>query len=688
MLCVILMCCALIGDDQARAVSRQADLTVYESAQAVAGENATAHAQLALWCEAHGLSAERMKQLASAVKYDPSHVLARGLMGLVSYQGKWVRPEVAGQQIHNDPVQQAVIREYLDRRVNTESTPSAQMRLAAWCERNGLREQALAHYNDVIRLDPTRDDVWRHLGYKKRGNRWLKSEEIAAMEQEAGRQRVADKHWKPVLVKLRADLESTDPAKRARAEKWLTEVTDPRALPMIWAHFVRGSERREMVAVQMLGQIDGSWTAHGLAAMAVFSPSMEVRRQATQTLSRFDPREVAEGLIDLIHKPFTYQVRPVNGPGSPGELFVEGERYNFQRFYLNQTAVPGLWGGRLFSPGLAFNPFSDQNAARPASVRPGQISATDSMPAALMLPNAAQSRQAAMPGQVADDPANPFASPALRFMLMAQDAEAQQDLGIRFQLQKFRETDQGLQRRLVRDVRTIEATNAGVNQLNGRTRDVLYAITGRDLGDDPENWKRWWTDQLGYAYQSSQSQNKPTYTSYATEPLPPEPPPPVPRSRHCACFAAGTLVRTVDGPSVIEKIQVGDRVLSENTITGSLEFQPVVAVYHNKPAATLRLAIGGERIVATGIHRFWKAGKGWTMARALKAGDRLRAVGGVVEIQSVEEEAVQPVFNLEVARNRDYFVGSRGMLVHDYSFVQPVREPFDREPDLAALATP
>src|ERR1017187_4857052 len=143
MFSVILLCCALIGDDPAPAVSREAELAVYESAKATAGENADAHARLALWCEAHGLSAERVKQLASAVKYDPSHVLARSLMGLVVYQGKWARPEVIGQQIHNDPVQQDVIREYLDRRVKTASTPAAQMRLAAWCEQKGLKEQAL-----------------------------------------------------------------------------------------------------------------------------------------------------------------------------------------------------------------------------------------------------------------------------------------------------------------------------------------------------------------------------------------------------------------------------------------------------------------------------------------------------------------------------------------------------------------
>ncbi len=35
--------------------------------------------------------------------------------------------------------------------------------------------------------------------------------------------------------------------------------------------------------------------------------------------------------------------------------------------------------------------------------------------------------------------------------------------------------------------------------------------------------------------------------------------------------------------------------------------------------------------------------------------------------------------------NRNFFVGTNGLLVHDFSFVQPVLEPFDREPDLATL---
>jgi hypothetical protein len=144
------------------------------------------------------------------------------------------------------------------------------------------------------------------------------------------------------------------------------------------------------------------------------------------------------------------------------------------------------------------------------------------------------------------------------------------------------------------------------------------------------------------------------------------------------------MVHTIDGPRVIESIQVGDRVLSQNPTTGQLAFEPVVATHLNNPSPTYRITIDGERVVATGIHRFWKAGAGWVMARDLKAGDRLRRIGGIVEVASIAADKTQPVYNLDVADNRDFFVGTQGLLVHDFSFVQPVLALFDRLPDLSA----
>ncbi len=631
---LLMMCCPLVGQDRPTALGHAADLATYESANAKAGQDADAHAQLALWCEAHGLSAQRFKQLAEAVMYDPSHALARGLMGLVGFRGKWGKPDEIAQQIEDAPDRQRLMSEYRARRLKTPYQVADQLRLAEWCERNALKVEAYAHYSEVIRLDPSREAVWKHLGYKKRGDRWLSAEDFAAQEREASAQKQADKRWRYFFESVAADLESTDPRKHARAESWMARVSDARAVPMIWAQFVRVTTQRELAAVRMLGQIEGQSAANGLAAIAVFSPRPEVRRRAIEALTHCDPRGVVEQVIDLVRKPFAFEVRPGDAAGSPPELFVSGERFNVQRFYQNQTVVPAVWGGRLFAAPAAFDPFFNRGLPVAAALGPAQI--------------------------------------------VSRGLDGQPDLGTRFQMQKARETEQGLEQALARDVQVIRNTNTRILTLNGRALDVLTTLTGKNFGDDPEQWRVWWADQLGYSYQPSDPAKKPTYTTLVTEP-----PTPLP---HHSCFGAGTQVRTLEGRRTIESIQVGDRVLSQNARTGLLEFQPVLAVYHNKPAPTLRLAIGGDSIVVTGIHRFWKAGKGWIMARELKVGDRLRAVGGVVTVDSIETSSVQPVFNLEVAENRDYFVGMKQMLVHDYSLVQPVHEPFDREPQLAVVS--
>ena len=158
-------------------------------------------------------------------------------MGLVAYHGKWDRPEAVGRQIQDDPAHQAMIREYLDRRARTPDKAEAQMKLAAWCDEKGLKEQAMAHYSEVTRIDPSRDAAWKHLGYKKQGTAGSSPKRSPRPSKRRCSRRTADKYWKPKLEKLREGLESKDGARRAKAEQGLTEVTDPRAVPMIWALF-------------------------------------------------------------------------------------------------------------------------------------------------------------------------------------------------------------------------------------------------------------------------------------------------------------------------------------------------------------------------------------------------------------------------------------------------------------------
>jgi hypothetical protein len=214
-----------------------------------------------------------------------------------------------------------------------------------------------------------------------------------------------------------------------------------------------------------------------------------------------------------------------------------------------------------------------------------------------------------------------------------------------------------------------------VDQTNARIVHTLGTTTGRDLGPDGEAWRKWWAEERGYAFKSSPKptivqdltafDDKPTYYS----------------NSHLSCFAAGTTVRTLAGPRPIESIAVGDQLLTQEPRTGALGYHPVVEAAHNPPDKLLRIDLGGEAIKVTGIHRFWRAGKGWVMARELKPGDVVRCLGGVATVNSVEPAGVEPVYNLRVLQAESYFVGGASLLAHDNSEVWPVARPFDAAPE-------
>jgi tetratricopeptide (TPR) repeat protein len=235
---------------------RSPDRAAYEAARKGAGSDAAAQVRLALWCEQHGMTAERMKHLAAAVLADPSNALARGLMGLVAQDGKWERPDDVSREAKDDPKRKALMDEYLQRRAKTSETADAHLKLATWCDQNGLKPQAAAHFQRVIKLDPRRDAAWRHLGFKKSGGHWVKPELVAAARARAQEQQKADKHWKPILERYRSALQSKSPTRRADAEEALAKITEPDAVPMPAA--VTSIERGEVVLVYNLDVAEDS----------------------------------------------------------------------------------------------------------------------------------------------------------------------------------------------------------------------------------------------------------------------------------------------------------------------------------------------------------------------------------------------------------------------------------------------
>ena len=72
------------------------------------------------------------------------------------------------------------------------------------------------------------------------------------------------------------------------------------------------------------------------------------------------------------------------------------------------------------------------------------------------------------------------------------------------------------------------------------------------------------------------------------------------------------------------------------------------------------------------------------MARDLKVGDPIRTLGGVAKVAAIEAGTVQPVFNLDVDGDADFFAGEAAALVHDNTLPDLRQAPFDAPPAVAA----
>ncbi len=716
-----------------------ADRAAYDAAVAAAGRDADAQVDLALWCEARGLAAEKAKHLARAVLLDPENPRARGLLGQVKRDGRWLRASDAARGVEESAERKALMAEYFDRRSKTDDDADGQYKLALWCEEKGLKEPMVAHLRRTLQLDPGREGAWRRLGFKKSGGRWVDPEAVAALKAAREARAQADKEWSPRLEKIRDGLASRDDSKRTDALAALAAIDDPRAVAPVWKVFARGAvEARQRTAAEVFGRIEGVEASVALTTLAVFSPHAAVRADATSLLRRRDPREFAGLLASFLRDEVKYKVKPVDGPGSQGELLVEGKDANVRRRY-TPAPIPDrvLWnlpvdpsGDSVLRTPVGYTSMSGpiSMASMAASVRQMNPTNDSSALGALASANPAMGellRRATTPPGDFDIPRDATYQPWDAFFLpqqltreLARDPSSSnigrlggpnvRAVGITDVMTAYipvgrmiaeaRASAMVAQSQISDDVEAIEAYNAPIRETNERAAVVLKDVgEGADFGTDPRKWADWAfeLEGRGYALQNAlSSQPTPTIIEEVPIAFQPQAAPYVEFSRTvqgyvpsgASCFAGGTPVRTLQGDRPIESIRPGDMVLSQDVATGEFRYRAVATAFHNPPNRTYAVDLGGDVVHPTGIHRFWKAGRGWVMARDLKPGDRLRTVGGAAEVVSVAKEDMQPVFNLLLADGESYCVGSIGLIAHDNSLPAPVAKPFDGIPATTKLA--
>ena len=128
-----------------------------------------------------------------------------------------------------------------------------------------------------------------------------------------------------------------------------------------------------------------------------------------------------------------------------------------------------------------------------------------------------------------------------------------------------------------------------------------------------------------------------------------------------ACFVAGTLVDTPQGPVPIEQIQKDDEVWTRDEATGEVCVGTVARAFERETEQLVTVTTGGDSIVTTPEHPFWVVDQGWVGAGRLAVGDVLITRQGeetAVAAVGIRAERAK-VFNFEVAACHTYFVAAR-----------------------------
>jgi hypothetical protein len=582
---------------------------------------------------------------------------------------------------------------YEARRRDAPRTLEGRWKLALWCERHGLPIEALAHFAEVIRLAPEHEAARKRLGFKRVGRFWLTQDQLDDARAEQVAQERASKTWRPQFARWLDDLGSKNAEVAAKAEVNYLKVTDPRSVPELVRSLGAADLGRQRLLVSVLGQIDSVGASRVLASIAVSSFSPEIRRMAAETLRNRDAREFADRLVVLVRKPIEYEVSHVNGPGTVGELYVKGERYDVRRLYEAPTAPPPMEQSG-FVPVLSradfFNQYLLDIMRFDQSLRPNPRAtqlARDiaANPAGAVQAISREVRAAQSQPPLVSDYNSAFLSFANRvgwdstgIVFATPDIEARGFLAAQRNWERARQAAQTAQARLNADIALIDAHNAEVERTNALVLPVLQAVSGLTAGAEPGLWQDWWLANLGLREAQSLA-DRPVFEERVAIDVPFEPVQFRVSAILMSCFGEGTLVHTESGPRAIESVQVGDLVLSQDPSTGALGYQPVVAIHHNPPSETFEVRLDtGESIVSSAFHRFWVARKGWVMARDLKPSDVIRTLGGTCRVVSNETGKTQPVFNLDVAGWATFFAGTSAALVHDQTIpILQGEPPFD-----------
>ena len=509
--------------------------------------------------------------------------------------------------------------EYVAAREVAAADKAGHLQLARLARRFGMDDRYAAHMLVVADLeeDPAEAATIRErLGQRRVAGEWVDAAAVRRLEQiDKDRRKLAGRYHATVLrARQRAAAGDGNAARRL-----LGPIGGPHAAWLIGKAFAGAGAVAESLAVEVVDGRRGMAASQALAEFAVESDWPAVRSAALAALTRRDLNDFVPVWMGKLHTPLTVRSdEQVGGRGGAMSVVYESESWNVRKRLKSQTVA-------VYRPGPA--EFIDAVPTR------GTLSPLDGL---LTGVRSNRTRESVAEGRLAS--------------AMAR-AKLQQTLR---------------QREFERDV----------ERTNDRVFEALEAVDGQTLSTPDEAWD-WWASHQGIRASAGTDEKELIEVSEYEQEVVSVP------SRLTfrpagECFAAGTSVLTPGGPRAIETLTIGDRVVSQDVVTGRMSEAVVLRPTRRMAREHYEMYVDGERLLASGGHPVWEAGHGWRRVRHADAGRDLWTMGGpkqltrVAKLSEDDPRSQEPVYNLIVDGTHTYFVGDARLLVHDDTIPRPV----------------
>lgn len=561
---------------------------------------------------------DRRTALSAELERVPDSNPLRWQAGYVRDGKGWRAVEDFGAQQDADET----LSEYRRQREGASGAAAAQVELADWCHRHKLKDQERAHLSAALEraADKDRPALLKRLGYVSVGQQWLSRDQVAAWKELNRRALAALERWQPQLERIAEQLRGTR-RQRQGALANLQKLADAESIPAIEYVLCGRDEDAALQAVAAFEQLTDYEATLALAKQAVFSKWEPVRERARQNLRsrRF------EDFVPALNRLLTL----------PATGIVEAPQVSFRRDNRN-----GLYAFVMEYGYTIAQETDDQFQV--AKLKRIDFRVNEQIST------------------------GPRTGGGINGAILQNFAVANTKLTLERQRND-------LERAVADEAeKALDESRKRTAELNQRVIATLAAVSTREPSSDVRAWWQWWeeytdTQRLGpkqvarSAYYETEGQPVGQFESGSFGL----------RTSAASCFAAGTPVWSERGPLPIEKLRIGDRVLSQNVETGELELKPVLATSLRPARPLVAIETADETILATGGHRFWVPGEGWTKARELQAESRLRTATASLPVVSISDAPAAETYNLVVADFHTYFVGEAKMLVQDLPLPLP-----------------